>query len=121
EIVGAARPDHAAARPVDRYTLAHRAAEKLVARHAERLALDVEAGIEHGAGGVLVKPARHGAGGGVKQRVDPVDRARIVALEQVEHAVDRGADPVPAVLLELRPADDALVGRDLEKGVDFPA
>src|SRR5437867_4409524 len=52
EIFGAAGSDYAATRPVYRDAVAHRAAEEFIDWHAERLALDIQAGVENGAGGV---------------------------------------------------------------------
>src|SRR5262249_18808337 len=121
EKVGAARSDHAAAGPVDRHALAHRAAEQVMDRDAERLAPDVETGIEDCAGGVLVEAARDRAGERIERGLDAADRARVLADQELAHAVDRGGDAGAAMLLELRPAGEARVGAHLEERVDFPA
>src|SRR5262249_32786847 len=120
EVFRAARPDHAAARPVDRDALAHRPAEQLVDRHAQRLALDVEAGVEGCAGGVLVKAPRYRAGERIERGVEVADRARVLPDQELAHAVDRGGDAGAAMFPELRPAGHALIGADLEKRVDLP-
>src|SRR5215470_14231043 len=78
EILGAACPDHPAARPVDWDALAYRAAEQLVDRHAERLALDVEAGVKNSAGSVLVEPARYAACERIERGLEAADRARVL-------------------------------------------
>ena len=58
EKLGTARAQDAAARPVDRHVVAHRAAEKLVDRDTQRFAADVEARILDCRDGVRREPAR---------------------------------------------------------------
>src|SRR5262249_53025685 len=120
EISRTARPDYAAARPVDRDALAHRPAEQLIDRHAQRLAFDVEAGVENGAGCILVEAPRYRPGERIERGVKAADRARILAAQELAHAVDCGGEAGAAVLPELRPAGHDLIGGDLQKRVDLP-
>src|SRR5262249_11315241 len=88
---------------------------------AERLALDVEAGVENCAGSVLVEPARYAARERIECGLEAADRARVLTRHQLPHAMDRGRDAGAAVLPELRPAGEPLGGADLQKRIDLPA
>ena len=121
EHVGAARAQHAAARPVDRHAVAHRAAEQFVDRHAERLALDVEAGVLDRRDRVGVQSACGRARGGVERRVDPPDVARVLADQSCSEPADDLRHAAAAAFVELRPADDAFVGGDLQERIGVPA
>src|SRR6185295_15008406 len=65
----------AAARPIDRHPVAQRAAEQLIDRNAERLALDVETGIHDRSDGVRGEPAGGRPRLGVQRRIDAADLA----------------------------------------------
>jgi hypothetical protein len=118
---GRPRADDAAARPIDRDALAHGTAQKLDHRHAQRLALDIEAGVEDRPHSVAGKPARDGADMGIKRCIDAADRAGVLADQAPAEATDQRREPPPPALLELRPAAKALVRADLEKGIGVPA
>src|SRR6266545_8028079 len=47
--------------------------------------------------------------------------ARVLPHQHLAHAADRGADAGAAMLPELRPAGNALIGADLQERIDFPA
>src|SRR5215468_237830 len=120
EIFGAARPDHAAARPVDRDALAPRPAEQLIDWHAQRLAFDVEAGVENSGGGVLVETARYRARERIERGIKAADRTRVLPDQELTHALDRGGDAGASVFPELRPAGKPLIGADLQERIDLP-
>src|SRR5262245_61705804 len=120
KIFGTACPDHPTARPVDRDALADCPAEQLIDWHAQRLALDGEAGVENSAGGIRIEARRYGAGERIEGGVEAADRAWVFPNQQLAHAVDRGSDAGATMFPELRPAGHALIGADLEKRVDLP-
>ena len=70
-------------RPVDRNALAHGAAEQLVNRHVECFRLDVEAGVDQRRAGVGLQAAGRRTRLRIEQRVDGIDRARILADERL--------------------------------------
>ena len=112
----------AAMRPVQQQPVADRAAEHLVDRHAQCLGLDIDQRI-------LDRGDRHrvDAAGGLPRRGIEIgrvalDRPRVLADQALGHLADDAGQPLRAVPLHVfRPADDALVGRDLEKRIDPPA
>src|SRR5260370_18147662 len=57
---------------------------------------------------------------GVERRVDPADRAGVLADERGPEAVNDPGQSPAAALVELRPADETRVSRDLEKGIGVP-
>ena len=73
----------AAMRPVDRDALAHRPAEQLVDRHAERLALDVEQRVLDRGDGARVHPARRLHLAHPQHRGDLLHRPRVRARSAV--------------------------------------
>ena len=121
EHVGAARAQDPAARPIDRHPVAQRAAEQLVDRNAERLALDVETGIHDRSDGVRCEPARGRPRLGVQRRVDAADLARVPTDERGAEAMDHAGHAPAAALVELGPTGDALVGGDLQERIGVPA
>src|SRR6185503_3655393 len=71
---------------------------------------------------LLVDAARRLAGDGVLHRHDALDRPRILADQAGRHAADHGGDAGAAVaFVVLGPADDAVVGRDLDEREIAPA
>src|SRR4029077_15901371 len=102
-------------RPVDRHAVTHGASEQLMDRHAERLAADVEAGIEDRPCRIGVKPASDRAREGIKQSLDAADRPRVLADKNFAHALDGGPDARASVLLEFRPAGKPFVRADLQE------
>src|SRR5262249_23508099 len=120
EEIGTAGAQDPAARPIDRHALAHRAAEKLVDRYAERLAADVEAGIHEGSDGGGRRPAGGRPRAGVKRGVKAGDGARVLANERSAEALNQGGHALAAALVELGPARDALIGGDLQERISVP-
>ena len=108
-------------RPVQQQPVADRAAEHFIDRHAQCLRLDIDQR-------VLDRGDRHrvdAAGGLPRRRVEigrvALDRARVLADQALGHFPDDPGQPLRAIPLHVfRPADDALVGRDLEKRIDPP-
>jgi hypothetical protein len=109
-------------RPIDPYTIAHLAAEQDIARHAERLRLRVEQGIERLDARVVGQDVfdheriftelycftRPAAGGVVGEGLGAIE--------------NDGTDPRGSeTLVELAPADDAVVGGQLEEMIIPPA
>ena len=100
-----------AVRPVDPDAVAHLAAEQLVARHAERLGLGVEQRVLDGADGLGDDAAGAGPGGAVELGVDALVLAGRLPDHARRQALDHRADAGRAeALVELAPADDAVVG-----------
>ena len=110
-------------RPVDADAVAHLAAEQLVAGHAQRLGLGVEQR-------VLDRAQRlrdHAAGGGPRRAIElgkdalvlrrRSGRPRAPDSRSIDGADAGRAEP----LVELAPADDAVVGRQLDEVVVPPA
>ncbi len=121
EQISAARAQDAATRPIDRHPVAQSAAEQLVDRNAERLSLDVEAGIHDRGDGVRREPARGRTRLGIQGRIDATDCARVLADERGAEALDHPGHAFTSALIELGPAGDALVGGDLEERIGVPA
>jgi hypothetical protein len=121
--VGIAGAIGAAMRPVDLQPVAHRAAEHLIDRHAERLRLDVDKRILDRRDRHLVDAARRLPRRGVEQGRDRLDRTRVAAdQEPLGELLDHAGQALGAIAFHVfRPADDALVGGDLQKGIDPPA
>ncbi len=111
-----------AVRPVHPNAIAHLAAQKLVDRHAQALGLGVEQRILDGA-----QRLRHDAAGARPRRavelgIDALVLAHGLADDPRAEAVDDGADARRAeALVELAPADDAVLGRELDEVVVAPA
>ena len=109
-------------RPVQRQPVAHRAAEQRIDRHAQRLRLDVEQRVLDRRHRLLVDAARRLARHGIIGRGDPFDRPRIHADQALRQAADHGGKTRAAVaFVVFGPADDAIVGGDLEKRKVAPA
>ena len=120
--LGVAEAVGAAMRPVERQAVAHRPAEQGIDRNAQRLGLDVQQRVLDGGHRLLVQAARRLARDGLLPRHDALDRPRILADQALRHAADHGGEAGAAVaLVVFRPADQAVVGRDLEEREVAPA
>ena len=109
-------------RPVDPDAVAHLAAEQLVAGHAERLGLGVEQRVLDGAERLRDDAAGRGPRRRSKLGVDALVLDRVWPTTRARQALDHGADARRAeALVELAPADDAVVGRELDEVVVAPA
>ena len=109
-------------RPVERQALAHRAAEQRMDGNAERLRLDVDERVLEGGDRLLVHAAGRLARHRAERRGDALVGARILADQRLAERADDGAEPLAAVaLVVFRPADDAVIGGDLEEREDAPA
>ena len=109
-------------RPVDPDAVAHLAAEQFVAGHAERLGLDVEQRVLDGA----ERQRHHAAGGrprcGKQFGVDPLMLKGVLADHARRQPLDRRGNAGRAkALVVLAPADDAVLGHDLDEVVIPPA
>ena len=117
--VGIAHAVGAAMRPVDGNAVAQLAAEQLVHRHAQRLALDVEQRVLDGRDRLAHHAAARLRRLGGEHGIDQLDLHRVhadhVGHQRLDHAGEAGA---AEALVELRPADDAVLGRDLEERED---
>ena len=101
-----ARAIAAAVRPVDGNALAHRTAEEIVDRHAERLALDVEQRVLDGGHGLAIDAAAGLHGLRPEMAVDQLDVARILADHHRRQRLDDPGEAVAAeALVVFRPAD----------------
>ena len=110
-----------AMRPVDGQSVSNRAAQQFINRDAQRLGLDIQAGIDHRSHGMRLQTAGGRTGLRVKHGVDTRHIARILADQTFPKTVDQPGEPLAtARLVELRPADDALVGGDFQKREVFP-
>ena len=119
---GMQRARHAAARPIDGQAPANRAAEKFIDGNAQRLRLDLDAGIDDRPDRMGLQAAGRAARHRLQEGIDLVDRARILADDETAEAEDQTGEPAPpAPLAELRPADEARIGGDLEERVIVPA
>ena len=120
--VGVARPVGAAMRPVDLQPVADRPAEHLVDRHAERLGLDVDQRVLDRGDRHRVDAAGGLPGRGVEIGRVALDRPRVLPDQPLAELADDAGQPLRAIALHVfRPADDALVGGDLQKRIDPPA
>ncbi len=110
-------------RPIELQAVAHRSAEHLVDRHAQRLGLDVDERVLDRGDRHLVDPAGGLPGRGVEMGAVTLDRPRVLAdQEALGELQDDPGQPLRAIALHIfRPADDPLVGGDLEKRIDPPA
>src|SRR5207245_7008416 len=87
-----ALPRRAALRPVEAYPVAHRAAEQLVDRHAERLGLDVPQG-QLDAGHRLVRDAPAVLAHAPQHvPVEALDRPRVLPDQEIGDGADRPGD-----------------------------
>ena len=109
----------AAMRPVDRHPFAERPAEQGVDRHAERLRLDIEAGVLDRRDRLMGETAPGETRRREQTFAQPADRARIHPDrhpgEVPDQRRDRGAGE-PFIIFG--PADDAFVGGHLHVGAD---
>ena len=114
--VGIAHAVGAAMRPVDRNAVAQLAAEQLIDRHAQRLALDVEQRVLDGGDGLADDAAARLGRSGGEHGVDQLDLHRVhadhVGHQRLDHARQAGAAEAFVVF---RPADDAVGRHELEK------
>ena len=109
-------------RPVDRDALAHRAAEQLVHRHAERLALDVQQRVLDRGDGARIDPARRLHLAHPQHRGDLLHRPRIQPDQRVGQAADHAGQAAAAIGLGVfRPADQPVIGGELEERKRAPA
>ncbi len=116
------RAERAAVGPVERNALAHRSAEQPVDRQSRRLAGDVQAAMLDGGDGLVHEAAGGHAGLGPEVGADPRPCLRIPADHPLGQLADDAAEAgVPARLVELRPADQALVGGQLQERDRPPA
>ena len=110
------QPIGPAMRPVEPDALAHRAAQQLVDRDAERLGLDVEQRVLDRADRLLHHPAAGLAADRVEQRRHRLVGARVLADHDRRQMLDRGGDALAAEgFVVLAPADQPVVGGDLEE------
>ncbi len=120
--VGETDPPGAAMRPVEPQPVAHRAAEQLVHRNAERLCLDVDEGVLDRGDRLLVDAVGGLPGQAVQEGGDLLDWPRIHADQPLAQSPDDAAQALGAEILhELRPADQAVVGGDLQEREIPPA
>src|SRR5579862_3782009 len=109
-------------RPVDLQPVADRAAEQFVDRDAQGLRLDVDERVLDRRDRHLVDAARRLPRRGVERRRDALDRPRVLANEVLGQFADDRREALRAIALHVfRPADEALVGGDLEERIDPPA
>jgi hypothetical protein len=109
-------------RPVEADPVPHGAAQELVDRDAERARLHVHERVLDGADGLLDDAARRGAAERLHQRHLRLEGARVLADEDGDQAADQLGQPWPAErLVVLAPADEPLVGRDLDEIEASPA
>jgi hypothetical protein len=110
-------------RPIDRQTVAQRAAEQFVDRDAERLRLDVDQRILDRRDRHLIDAARRLPRRRIEQSRDRFDRARVAADQKaLGETLNDAGQPLRAITLHVfRPPGDALVCGDLQKGIDPPA
>src|SRR6516225_2764853 len=110
-------------RPIELQPVAYGTAEHFVDRRAQRLGLDVDQSVLDRADCLLIDTARRLPGGCVEKRGDPLDRPRVLPNQKpVGELVDDAGQPLRAIALHVfRPADDPVVGGNLEKRVDPPA
>ena len=121
EHVAKTRAKTAAMRPVEIKPVAERPAEQRANRHAQRLRLDVEAGVLDGGDGLIVEPASGETRQGMQGRGNPADRARVHADDKRLESAQQIADAADAEPFRVfGPADKTIVGRDLEKGQSAP-
>src|SRR5690606_20041324 len=106
----------AAMRPVQADALAHRPAEQLVDRHAQRLRLDVQKSVLDCADRLLDHASARLAAERVKQGADRLVAPRVLADDRRREVLDRGRHALAAErFVVLAPADQPLVGADLEE------
>ena len=117
-----ARAERAAVGPVDRQLVAVGAAEKRADRHAERLGLDVEAGVLDGRQRLLVGAAR-GHSRDCGQRCAKARHIARVLPDRVgrQPPDHRGEARVPSRFVEFRPPHQPFVRGDLEVGKSAPS
>ncbi len=109
-------------RPVEAQPVAHRATQQLIHRDAERLRLDVHQGVLDGGDRLLVDAVGGLAGQAVQEGGDLLDRPRVHADQPLAQPPDDAAQALGAEILhELRPADQAVVGGDLQEREIPPA
>ena len=109
-------------RPVDRDALAHRATEQLIDRHAERLALDVEQRVFDRGDGARIDPAGRLHLTHPQHRGDLLHRSRVEPDQWLGQAVDHAGQAAAAIGLGVfRPADQAVIGGELEERKSAPA
>ncbi len=117
----AARAPGDAVRPVDAQAVADLAAEQFVAWHAERLGLDVEQRVLDRAERLADDAAGAGPGDAAQILADVlVVHRRLADQAMGELFDDRGDARRAEILVELAPADDAVLGCDFQEEVIAP-
>ena len=101
-------------RPVNPNPVTDLAAEQRVARHLQRLSLGVKQRVFDRPQPLADHSARRRPGQAIELGIDPLMLEHVLANNPRRHALDDGADPGGAeTLVELTPADNAAVGREL--------
>jgi hypothetical protein len=122
EDLGLNCPEVAAVRPVERDSRAVWAAEERIDRHAQRLRLEIQTSVLDGADRLM----RHAAGRQPRDRMEHgaerADAQWVLADDARREAADdlrrtAGAEAV----IELRPADEPFIGRQLQEGQSPPS
>src|SRR4051794_2437771 len=103
-------------RPVERNASAERPAEQSVDRNAERLGFDVEAGVLDDRNRLRVEPAVRQPRHGVQRRAVAADLSWVHADYDVGEFADKTGKAAGAIaFVVLGPADETLVGHDLQE------
>src|ERR1700733_3705825 len=111
-----------AMRPVDANAVADFATEQVVAGHAEHLPLDVEQGIFDRANRLGDDATGSGAGCRKELGIDSFVLESVLPDHARRQALDHGTDAGRAeAFVEFAPADDAVIGGDLDEMVVPPA
>ena len=122
DMIGIAGAIGAAMRPVELQSVAYRAAQHFIDRHAQRLGLDVDERVLDRRNRHLVDAASRLPAGRVEIGAVALDRPRVLADEPLRHFADDLGQPLRAVAFHVfGPTDDAVVGGDLQKRIDPPA
>ncbi len=107
----------AAMRPVHGHAIAQGAAQQSVHGHAHRLARDVQAGVLDGRDGLLREAARGQPRRRDQRLADAAELARVHAHGGAREVLDQRVDArAGEAVVELGPADEALVRAQLEVG-----
>src|SRR5262245_13948019 len=108
--------------PIHGNAIPHGAAEQFVSRHTKRFRLDIETSVDQRRAGMRLQPARCRSRLCVKQGVNGVERARILADKRSTKSADKSGQSFTAARLVIfGPTDEAFVRRQLDKGKAFPA
>src|SRR3954453_12704108 len=119
---GVIDPPRCAMRPIDPDTVADLATEQFVAGHTETFRLGIEQRILDRAERLRHHAAGGRAGGREQLGVDALVPENVLPDDAGRQALDRSTDAGRAeALVELAPADDAVLGRQLDEVVVSPA